>query len=130
MIALDTNILIRILTRDDADQSRRAATFVRRQDRVFILKTVLLETEWVLRSSYGFERDAIAVGLRSLMNTSNFQIEDENSVLKALSCFEAGMDFADALHLASISSETEFATFDASLRRAAQRLGIGRVVRI
>jgi predicted nucleic-acid-binding protein len=114
MIALDTNILIRILTRDDADQSQRAATFVRRQDRVFILKTVLLETEWMLRSSYGFDREAITVGLRSLVGTANFQIEDEKSVLEALSWYEQGMDFADALHLASVSSETEFATFDAS----------------
>ncbi len=95
-----------------------------------ILKTVLLETEWVLRSGYRFERDAISLGLRSLISASNFQIEDENYVLRALTWFDLGMDFADALHLASIGSETEFATFDASLRRVAQGLGIGRVVTI
>jgi len=49
---------------------------------------------------------------------------------QALSWVESGMDFADALHLASVSGETEFATFDASLRRTAGRLGIGRVVTI
>jgi predicted nucleic-acid-binding protein len=70
------------------------------------------------------------LGLRSLLRPSNFQIEDENAVLQALTWYQQGMDFADALHLASVSGETEFATFDASLRRTAGRLGIGRVVAI
>jgi predicted nucleic-acid-binding protein len=130
MTAVDTNVLVRILTRDDAGQSQRAAAFIRGQDRVYILKTVLLEIEWVLRSSYGFGREAILLGLRSLLRPSNFQIEDENAVLQALMWYQQGMDFADALHLASVSGETEFAAFDASLRRTAGRLGIGRVVAI
>jgi hypothetical protein len=48
----------------------------------------------------------------------------------ALDWYQQGMDFVDAMHLATLRGETEFATFDASLRRAAQRLGIGRVVMI
>jgi predicted nucleic-acid-binding protein len=130
MTALDTNVLIRILTRDDTAQSQRATVFIRGQDRVFILKTVLLEVEWVLRSSYRFGREAILLGLRSLLGTANFQIEDENAVLQALDWFENGMDFADALHLASAGRDIEFATFDTSLRRTAARFGIGRVVSI
>jgi len=129
MTALDTNVLVRILTHDDAGQSERAAAFIRRQDRVYILKTVLLEIEWVLRSSYEFDREAILLGLRSLLSAANFQIEDENAVLQALEWYEKGMDFADALHLAS-AGEMEFATFDGSLRRTAGKLGIGRVVAI
>jgi predicted nucleic-acid-binding protein len=49
MTDVDTNVLVRILTRDDAGQSQRAAAFIRGQDRVYILNTVLLEIEWVLR---------------------------------------------------------------------------------
>jgi predicted nucleic-acid-binding protein len=130
MTALDTNVLIRILTRDDTAQSQRATVFIRGQDRVFILKIVLQEVGLVLSSSYGFGREASFLGLRSLLGTANFQIEDENAVLQALDWFEQGMDFADALHLASAGGDIEFATFDTSLRRTAGRLGIGRVVSI
>ena len=130
MTALDTNLLVRVLTNDDAVQSQRAAAFMRRHDRLYVLKTVLLEIEWVLRSSYGFDREAISLGLRSVIRTPNFLIQDEKAVLVALEWYEEGMDFADAIHLASISGDTEFATFDVSLRRTAERLGIGKVVSI
>ena len=130
MTALDTNLLVRVLTNDDAVQSQRAAAFMLRQDRLYVLKTVLLEIEWVLRSSYGFDREAISLGLRSVIRTPNFLIQDEKAVLVALEWYEEGMDFADAIHLASISGESEFATFDVSLRRTAERLGIGTVVSI
>ena len=130
MTALDTNVLVRILTRDDPNQAALAAAFMERQDRVYVLKTVLLETEWVLRSSYGFDPAAVVSGFRKLLTASNLEMEDRTAVIQALSWVESGMDFADALHLASVAGEIEFATFDASLRCAAQRLGIGRVVTI
>ena len=63
MTALDTNVLIRVLTNDDAEQSRKATAFIRSQERVYILTTVALEIEWVLRSAYGFDREVIALGL-------------------------------------------------------------------
>src|ERR1700693_1610839 len=115
MTALDTNLLVRVLTNDDAVQSQRAAAFMLGQDRLYVLKTVLLEIEWVLRSSYGFDREAISLGLRSVIRTPNFLIQDEKAVLVALEWYEEGMGFADAIHLASISGDTEFATFDVSL---------------
>ena len=94
-------------------------------------KSVLLETEWVLRSSYGFDPEAVVSGFRELLTASNLEMEDRTAVLQAPSWVESGMDFADALHLASVSGRDRvFATFDASLRRAAQRLGIERVVAI
>jgi len=130
MTALDTNVLIRVLTNDDAEQSRTAAAFIRRQERVYILKTVALEIEWVLRSAYGFDRETIALGIRGLIGTTNFQFEDERTVTQALEWYEQGMDFADAMHLASVHGETEFATFDISLRRTAHRLGITRVISV
>jgi predicted nucleic-acid-binding protein len=128
--APDTNVLVRILTDDDADQSRRATVFMRTQDRVYILKTVLLEVEWVLRSSYGFDRDAILLGFRELMKAPNLEVEDGAAVARAMLWFEQGMDFADALHLASLGGEVQFATFDRSLVSTAERLGIGRVVAV
>jgi len=128
--APDTNVLVRILTNDDADQSRRATAFVRTQDRVYLLKTVLLEVEWVLRSSYGFDRESIISGFRDLMRAPNLEVEDGAAVIRALQWFEQGMDFADALLLASAVGDLEFATFDRSLVATAEKLGIKRVVGI
>jgi predicted nucleic-acid-binding protein len=128
--APDTNVLVRILTNDDADQSRRATAFVRTQDRVYLLKTVLLEVEWVLRSSYGFDRESIISGFRDLMRAPNLEVEDGAAVIRALQWFEQGTDFADALLLASAVGDLEFATFDRSLVATAEKLGIKRVVGI
>jgi predicted nucleic-acid-binding protein len=121
MTAPDTNVLVRILTNDDADQSQRATAFMRSQERVYLLKTVLLEVEWVLRSAYGFDRDAILFGLRELMKAPNLELEDGAAVIRGLQWFEQGMDFADALHLASTVGDVEFATFDRSLVSTAEK---------
>ncbi len=56
MLAVDTNVLVRLVTRDDPDQARRAFALFKRE-RLWIGKTVLLETEWVLRYSYQLDRD-------------------------------------------------------------------------
>jgi len=53
MIAVDTNVLVRFLVRDDAKQAARAAALIQANE-IWVCKTVLLETEWVLRSLYGF----------------------------------------------------------------------------
>ncbi len=58
MIAVDTNVLVRLLTGDDHKQAA-AARFVFENNPIWIAKTVLLETSWVLRSLYGFEESAI-----------------------------------------------------------------------
>ena len=130
MTAVDTNVLIRILTNDDPNQSKLTTAFMGRQDRVYLLKTVLVEIEWVLRSSYGFSRDAIALGFRDLFRTPNLEVEDAAAAVKAIEWFEQGMDFADALHRASVEGRAEFATFDQALVQVAGKLGIGRVLSI
>ena len=55
IIALDTNVVVRFLTNDDAIQARRARRLIE-QNEVVIPLTVLLEAEWVLRAAYGFNR--------------------------------------------------------------------------
>ncbi|HVN28899.1 MAG TPA: hypothetical protein VMT64_10460 [Candidatus Binataceae bacterium] len=82
----------------------------------------------MLRSSYGFDRPSVLSGLRSLLRAPNVQLEHSDAVHKTLDWYERGMDFADALHLASAGDDVEFATFDRSLATTAHRLGIGRVV--
>jgi len=116
MIAVDTNVLVRFLVRDNAKQAARAAELIRGNE-IWISKTVLLETEWVLRSLYGFSPERLAGALRALAGLGTIFLEDEAAVAKALDWFKEGLDFADALHLASAGNATRFATFDRKLAR-------------
>lgn len=124
MTAVDTNVLVRLITNDDRTRAARAAKFLREQERVFIAKTVLLESEWVLRSAYRVGPKAIASALRDILNVVNVEIEDEAAVNQALEWYEQGMDFADSLHVASAGPARKFATFDKALRRNIRRLAI------
>ncbi|MGC2111702.1 MAG: type II toxin-antitoxin system VapC family toxin [Candidatus Korobacteraceae bacterium] len=128
MTAVDTNVLVRVITNDNKQQSARATAFLRKQDRVFVAKTVILEVEWVLRTAYGFSRERVVEVLRDLLNAQNVEIEDELTVLQALDWCKRGMDFADSLHLASAGPFRRFATFDVALRREALRLGASKPV--
>jgi predicted nucleic-acid-binding protein len=81
---------------------------------------VLLETEWVLRSLYGFSAESLAGALRALVGLRTVFLEDELAVAKALDWFKEGLDFADALHLASAGNARRFATFDRKFAKQAQ----------
>lgn len=130
MIALDTNVLVRVLTQDDVAQANLAAQVMSSGD-LFICKTVLLELEWVLRFAYRFDRSAIHSALARLLGLPNLQVEDEIVVADALRGYEAGMDFADALHLySSERGALEFATFDQMLAKKAGEASVGIRVRL
>jgi predicted nucleic-acid-binding protein len=119
MIALDTNVLVRVLTRDDPAQAAVATAILRREES-FIAKTVLLETEWVLRYTYDLDRASVYSALLKLVGYRGVEIEARATVVRALSWYRQGLDFADALHLASSGSAERFATFDRPLFRASQ----------
>ena len=121
MLAVDTNVVVRFLTADDPKQSRRALELIR-DTRVWIAKTVLLETEWVLRSLYGFGAEAVAGALQDLVGLPTVHVEDAQAVQRALGWFAAGLDFADALHLASCARAEAFVTFDNNFGKRASRL--------
>lgn len=121
MIAVDTNLIVRIVTNDDHDQVRRAVALFERE-RIFIAKTVLLEVEWVLRFSYQLARDVIAHALRKVIGLTNVEVENPDVVSIALDWHEQGLDFADALHLASSSRAERFATFDKKMAKLAGKL--------
>ena len=119
MIAIDTNVLVRLLTGDDATQTQRA-TALFEENPIYLSKTVLLETEWVLRFSYQLQREVIISAFKNVLGLPQVSIEDGFAVANALTLFESGMDFADALHLASSREATQFATFDARLKKNAR----------
>ena len=128
MIAADTNIFVRLVTNDDPVQAKRASQVLRRTQ-VFVPKTVVLEMEWVLRYAYGLKRPAILTALRGILGLPNVIPEDPLHIERAVEWYEAGLDFADAIHLASSEGTTRFVTFDTRLWKRARRIGTPGVVR-
>lgn len=122
MLAVDTNLLVRYVTRDDAGQAARAKRLIDR-DEIFVATTVLLETEWVLRSIYRFSRAEIAMAFRLFAGLPRVTLEDPVLTFQALDWLEGGMDFADALHLTKADSCEAFVSFDRRLAAAARRVG-------
>ena len=118
MVAIDTNVLVRLLTGDDAAQTRYAVALFE-TERIFIAKTVLLETEWVLRYSYELKPAVILSALRKTVGLAQVTVEDVPAVEQAFTLYDAGMDFADALHLASSRAAEIFATFDVRVKKRA-----------
>ena len=118
MIALDTNVVVRLLTNDDPSQAAEAARLLA-SDRVFLPLSVTLETEWVLRSVYGQERQTVTSAFRSLLGISSVVAEAVGRVGQALDWYEQGFDFASALHLASAAQAgaERIATFDGRFLR-------------
>lgn len=129
MISPDTNVLVRVITGDDPEQAALAAE-VMRSDALLISKTVLLETEWVLRHAYRLDRDIVQRALRTVAGLVNATVEDAAAVTKALGWHAQGMEFADALHLASSVAASEFVTFDRNLAADATPGSVAPPVRL
>ena len=123
MLAFDTNVLVRLFANDDSKQHLTVVRLLRKEP-IWISKTVLLETEWVLRSGYGFSPDRIQEALTRLLGLPNVDVEDASIVAQALLWVPQGLDFADALHLAAAQRQGAFATFDQKLAKRCHRLGL------
>ena len=126
MTAVDTNILVRFVIGDDPQQTHAARSLLTAGP-IWIAKTVLLETRWVLRYLYGYEETAIRDAFTELLGLDNVQAEDEASVAAALALIAHGLDFADALHLSSRPAGAAFVSFDRSFVRCANRAGASKV---
>ncbi|HMN74179.1 MAG TPA: type II toxin-antitoxin system VapC family toxin [Rhodoblastus sp.] len=126
MIAIDTNVVIRFLTRDDPVQSRKALALVDGAE-VFVSRTVMLECEWVLRSLYGYSPAQVTRALRAFSGLKTVSVEDPAALAQALDLADAGLDFADALHLLAAADCEGLATFDRSFIRAARKAGMASV---
>lgn len=122
MIAVDTNVLARLLTEDDPEGAGTARS-VFASGPIWIGRTVLLETDWVLRGVYGFSEGAIREAFAKLLGLGNVHAEDEASVIAALKLAAQGLKFADAMHLTSKSAGTAFVSFDREFVRRAKRAG-------
>jgi predicted nucleic-acid-binding protein len=128
MIAFDTNMLVRLAVNDHPQQADIAVELLKTHD-VLLSRTVLLETEWVLRSRYKLPPERIHAFFKLMLQTENAVVEDESAVERALDWYAKGADFADALHLAGCGS-AEMHTFDQEFCKAARELGIAPAVRV
>jgi predicted nucleic-acid-binding protein len=119
MPSLDTNVLVRYVVQDDVHPLAAAKRLIGRcvgEGRtLFVPVTVVLELEWVLRSSFGFGKSEVLMTLSSLLSAAELTFESERALEVALQLFRKGSaDFADCLHvaLATCAGEEPLWTFD------------------
>jgi predicted nucleic-acid-binding protein len=99
------------------------------QQLVFISRTVLLESKWVLRSRYGQSPAVLATFFQDLVKAENVVLEAHEQVTLALGWYRLRADFADALHLA-VCGEAVMYTFDRSFCKQARATGVAPPVQV
>ncbi len=120
MLAVDTNVLVRLLVRDDEKQFKAARSLM--EDDIYLPDSVVLETEWVLRDIYDFPKTRILEAFRGFFGLKNVFLDDPLKMARVLEWHESGLDFADALHLAKSEHVSEFKTFDGTFIKRAKGL--------
>ena len=122
MIAVDTNVLIRILVDDPSEtaQVKRARSLASRVGEIFVAQIVQAEMVWVLTGAYDLDRAEVIEVLEQLARNRAFRMQRERQFQEALILYRTGTaDFADYLILSEARHESlELATFDRRLRRS------------
>lgn len=126
MLAVDTNVVVRLLVGDDPEQAAQAR-YLFESEQIFIPDTVVLETVWVLGYSYGLDGETIAAGLQRLFGLANVHLRDAAEMALALEWRDRGLDFADALHLAQSAHCARMVTFDRRFAARGEAIGEVRV---
>ncbi|MCU7836228.1 MAG: type II toxin-antitoxin system VapC family toxin [gamma proteobacterium symbiont of Taylorina sp.] len=130
MIGLDTNILARYYIQDKSDceaqkQHKLAKEVLESGKPLMVCLTVILEFEWIMRGYYHFKTTEISSVFRHLLSLPHITIENHTIILKALSNFENGFDFADSLHHASYKECEQIVSFDdKKFSRRSKRFGL------
>jgi predicted nucleic-acid-binding protein len=120
MRAVDTNVLVRLLMRDDSRQAAAADAFV--AGGAWVSHVVLAELVWVLDSTYRLKRAQLTVVVEMLLKHEHMTVQDADVVEAALGLFHAGSaDFSDCLVLATACriGHLPLGTFDRSLAKLA-----------
>ncbi len=126
MAALDTNVVLRLIVADDVKQARAAEKLVASQP-CTVAPSVLMECEWVLRGGYRLDSALIAASFRDLLALQHIDAFEPVLTQQVLQAYEAGLDFADALHALQRREGDRFATFDRGFARRAPRAGMAWV---
>jgi len=126
MIAVDTNVVVRALAADDPAQTAAARRLFASQP-IWVAKTVLIETAWVLRSSYGYDERMTREAVTRLLGLENVSVESPSEIAAALALAAQGVGIADAIHLMSRPPGSPFVSFDRSLVKRARHTGVAEV---
>lgn len=126
MIGLDTNVVLRLLLNDDPAQKMRAAKLIQQakklDTRTIITLAVVLEMEWVLRSSAKMSKTQTLIVFDLLLESYDIEIDNEKALEQALHIYaNTAADFAECLFLAQyqrMGCDTML-TFDAKAARMA-----------
>ena len=127
MIALDTNVLVRYLVRDDerhAESARALLESLTTERSGYVCREVVVELVWVLERAYGVSRERIATILQELVTTEGLVVEASDDVARAAFRYRAGgPGFSDMMILAAAerSGARPLRTFD---RRVARMKGV------
>jgi predicted nucleic-acid-binding protein len=102
VIGLDTNVLLRLLMRDDRVQYEAAARFVKETiaggEALFINRVVLAELVWALSRTYRRSREEISTAIEQILRTAEFEVEGSTAAWTALHEYrQSGVDFTDSL---------------------------------
>lgn len=128
-VAVDTNVLVRAVVRDDRAQAEIAAKWLRNSKLLAVALSALCELVWVLRRVYGFKAAEVADTIRSLTSAANVET-NRPAVEAGLAMLDAGGDFADGVIAYEgrwLGAET-FVSFD---RKAVEMLaGMGESAQV
>jgi len=119
--AVDTNVLVRLVTRDDAKQLAAAETFVARG--AWVSNLVLAEATWVLSAVYARRPGELASAVEMLLNHEHLTLQDADAVRTAVERFHQrpALGFSDclALEIARKAGHLPLGTFDRNLAKLA-----------
>jgi len=127
LIGIDTNVLVRYITADDAEQAAIASKYLdqncTQEQPGYINRIVQCELVWVLDKAYRYSSEQIAVALESIFRTRQFFIEDYEAALAALRQYRLGKaDYADAL--IGYSNKSAGCSVTATFDRKAAKLAV------
>src|SRR5689334_9005756 len=97
MRAVDTNVLVRLIARDDPKQVEAAEAFIAKG--AWVSQVVLVETTWVLESVYELNPELVALSVEMLLNHEHLTVQDADTIESAVESFRANpaVSFSDAL---------------------------------
>lgn len=120
---LDTNVVIRLLVGDDRKQLAMAMKLLETHT-CSVSATVLMESEWVLRGFFKLDASTIALSMREFLSIEHVNAEHPAQAEAILAGYEAGLDFADAVHAYHRPDDEVLFSFGRQFVRRAAKLGI------
>lgn len=120
-LAVDTNVLARALVDDGSEQAQLSRILLSERE-IFVPDSVLLETEWLLRSFMKLDRTHINRTFATLVASANISFSNRSGIADVIAWHGTGLDFADAMHLRASEGCDGLASFDTDFKRRAKKI--------